>query len=134
MGAITVYASLKGAGAGVESDYYQQGLRWDQLRKERELGEMIGRSVKFSNGELIVELSGVGGKPMLSADVEVAVFHNAARSNSTLLHLQKSAVVGAWSAPFVARRYGQWVIRVKVFDGDNTFAFEERVFLTARKE
>jgi hypothetical protein len=111
-------------GFGIEPDYYQKAVKWDETARARASAERLGWSASATLGpvigaggerELRVRLEGAGGA-LAGATVRAEVFPHARsgeRSRVELVELEG----GVYAARVAAVRGGLWEVRLEITQG-----------------
>lgn len=122
-----VYAAARDPSFAVEPAYYEKAVRWDEIQAERQSSAKLGWSVEARLGAeaLRVELRDEQGLPVVDAEVELEVFHNA-RAKERLLSPATPSESG-YELPGPFDRPGLWVVRVRARRGPALFVAELEV-------
>ena len=131
---VVVAIATSDASYGVEEDYYQKAVNWDQKKAQDRINEDLGWTLDFEvappekPGEqptLEVRLSNASGDPLTGAAVALETFHKARSDEIIRIALDGSEEPGFYTAPPAMRRNGLWELRFTVDHDGNHFTHTE---------
>jgi len=121
--ALTVLASLSDRSYAVESNYYEQAVRWDESARERDASALLGWTSEATLrtdtgvGDLTLALFDQDHAPLAGATVEAEVFHHARRKEAVILTLNENDG-GRYTGIVTPAPDGVWSVRVRATLGD----------------
>lgn len=133
-----VYVATSDRSVGVEPQYYENALHWDdharQEQRNRELGWTIAAAVSDALGgderRLTCRLNDRDELPLTDAEIAVTVFHNA-RSNDRITTTLTPTGDGAYFADMPMARAGLWELRFNVRRGADVFTSIRQISIAA---
>jgi len=125
---VMLYVSATDPSVGVEPDYYQQALHWDEHAAQRRVNAQLGWSIDLRENpadtigqrELTLSLTDREGDPIEDATVGVVAFHNA-RAADRFAFPMLPAGDGLYTAVEPLKRAGRWEFRFTVVTPDSIF-------------
>ena len=118
----------------VEPDYYQKGLRWNEIAAQRHRNTQLGWAVSLAFGdpagalgdrEVRCTLSDREGRLLDGAEVEVIAFAHSRGSRREQMTLEPAGG-GVYCGKMRFARKGRWEFRLTVRRGPETFTHTER--------
>ena len=115
---------------GVEEDYYQKAVNWDEKRAQDRTNAELGWSLEFEvappqrPGEqpsMEVRLADGSGAPLTGATVALETFHKARSDDVIRIAIEATDEAGLSNARIPMRRNGLWELRFTVDHAGNRF-------------
>ena len=119
---------------GVEEDYYQKAVNWDEKRAQDRTNAELGWSLEFEvtppqrPGEqptIEVRLADSSGEALTGASVQLETFHKARSEDIIRIAIDATDEAGAYNARIPMRRNGLWELRFTVDRGNDRFTHTE---------
>lgn len=130
--AVTVAVAMRAGDRGVEPEYYQKAMHWDQAvaaeKKSAELGWRIVYESHPRVGQPVrVRVLDAHGEPVAGAKVTLQTFHHTTASKRIEAAFSGDASSGVMSSDFAPDRAGLWQFRWSVDAGGEHYQHEEAV-------
>lgn len=131
---VMVYVATSDRSFAIEPDYYQKGLHWDEIAKQRQVNAQLGWKVAIEvapaadvYGQRVVtcKLTDRDGAPVEQAAVDVVAFAHARASERVLAALTTKGG-GIYEGKVRLTRKGLWEFRLFVQRGGDTFTHAEQ--------
>jgi len=138
-GLVTAYLAANDPTFGVEPNYYEKALRWDEHRAQLAKNDELGWRVRILvdqpesvQAERPVRLlvTDAAGAPIEGASAHVEAFH-LARSSQRLHADLPQVAPGQHRAILPVTREGRWEFRYEIRRGDEVFADVQSVYVAA---
>lgn len=115
--AVTITVSIRAGDRGVEPEYYQKAVQWDQAVAAKEASDKLGWRIEFGTAPMVgqpvrVRVVDIAGHEIEGATISLEAFHHAKASKRYRVTLTRDA--GADSRDFAPDRPGLWEFRWKV--------------------
>ncbi len=131
--AVTVSLAMRAGDRGVEPEYYNKAIHWDQAVAAQEASDKLGWRIVFTHQPAVgqpvrVRVVDLNGAEVPDAKISLETFHHATASKRFDLTLTRDAASADEVAPdFAPDREGLWEFRWKVESPAGTFEHEQAV-------
>lgn len=131
---VVVAIATSDSSYGVEEDYYQKAVNWDEKRAQDRTNAELGWSLEFEvappqrPGEqptMNVRLVDSAGATLTGASINLETFHKARSDDVIRIAIDATDEAGLYSARPAMRRNGLWELRFTVDHGDDRFTHTE---------
>lgn len=134
-GATLVYFAHNDPSFAAEEDYYQKGLDWDSHVLEQADSDALGwvLDLKIIPGEsgddlIRVTLKGPDDAPIVDADLDLIMFHNARAADKFKAALSP-VEPGVYQTEQQLARSGLWQFQFRAQHDDNVFVRSTEIFI-----
>jgi hypothetical protein len=131
---VVVAIATSNSSYGVEEDYYQKAVNWDDKRAQDRTNAELGWTLEFEvappqrPGEqptIEVRLTNNAGDPLADATVNLETFHKARSDDVIRIVIDAADEGGLYTARPTMRRNGLWELRFTVDHAGNHFTHTE---------
>lgn len=129
--AVTVAVAMRAGDRGVEPEYYQKAMHWDQAVAAQQASDKLGWRIVFREPPAVgnpvrVRVVDKSGNEVDGATIVLEAFHHATASQRFDVTLSSGSAAGE-SGEFAPDRPGLWEFRWKVEAPSGVFEHEHAV-------